>query len=433
MDSMSDIQLPPHDADAERSVLGSVMLMPSCIDEIAGMLTQNSFYLIPHQQMFRAIRELYDENCPAIDPVTIADRLMRHGVLESTGGVQYLVQVIEFVPHATHVRYYAKIVQQHEMRRQVIVAARNAIKMAYDRTIEIGDAANLTIREIEHSVGQGTDEVRSFAEVVTSHRVRQQNPLPPQSTGLADVDNKLKALNDTEGGFRPTQLIIVGARPAMGKTAFGTGLIEAAADQEIPSLFIPLEMDGEDIAARIERVSVERLNQLAAKPIYVEDRKFDLDSIIASIRLSHRRKGVRFVVIDYLGLIEVHHTGHDATIKYSIATRRIKLLAKELRIPIVMLAQLNRKLEHRDNKRPQLSDLSMSGSIEQDADVVLFLYRHEVYFPDDKKGLAEVIIAKQRNGPTCSVEVGYKSEQTRFVSRSEIPVDVDVDDLFRDR
>jgi replicative DNA helicase len=180
-------------------------------------------------------------------------------------------------------------------------------------------------------------------------------------------------------------------------------------------------------------VSVERLNQLAAKPIYVEDRKFDLDSIIASIRLSHRRKGVRFVVIDYLGLIEVHHTGHDATTKYSIATRRIKLLAKELRIPIVMLAQLNRKLEHRDNKRPQLSDLSMSGSIEQDADVVLFLYRHEVYFPDDKKGLAEVIIAKQRNGPTCSVEVGYKSEQTRFVSRSEIPVDVDVDDLFRDR
>lgn len=430
MDLESDILLPPNDPDAERGVLGSLMLLPACIDEIGALLTEDSFYMIPHRHLYKAIRELFEENCPAIDVVTIADRLVQHGTFQEVGGARYLAEILEAVPHATHVRYYAKIVQQHEIRRQIIVSSRQAIKLAYDRSTDVGDVAQRTIEEIERSVGRGTDEVRSFAEVVTSYKVRQKNPLPPQSTGLKDVDEKLRSFNEPTGGFRPTQLIIVGARPAMGKTAYGTGLIEAAADANIPTLLVPLEMDGEDIASRIERVSTERLNELAQKPIYVEDRKFDLDAITATIRLAYRRKGVRFVVIDYLGLIEVHNGMNDVTAKYTLTTRKMKLLAKELRIPIVLLAQLNRKLEHRDNKRPQLSDLSMSGSIEQDADIVMFLYRHEVYFPDEKPGMAEIIIAKQRNGPTCSIEVGYMKEQTRFVPRSQMPIDVDVDGLF---
>jgi replicative DNA helicase len=158
--------------------------------------------------------------------------------------------------------------------------------------------------------------------------------------------------------------------------------------------------------------------------IYIEDAQFELDSLISIIRQAHKRKGVRFVVIDYLGLIEVNGVQKDAE-KISRITRRMKLLANELRIPIVLAAQLNRDLEKRDNKRPQLSDIRGSGTIEQDADVVMFLYRHEVYVQGEKEGLAEIIVAKQRNGPTGIVEVGYLKEQTRFVSRQQIPINVD--------
>lgn len=425
---LSEIQLPPHDPDAERCVLGSLMFLPAAIDEISSLISSNDFYVTAHSGIFTAITNLVAKNCPAIDVVTIADELHSMKVFESVGGVPYLMEIMEAVPHASHVRYYAKIVQQHSVRRQLIDIGRRSIMLAHDRSQEIFEVSSRTITRIEEILGQGSEDVRSLAEVVASLRKRQENPIAALSTGLIDLDFKLKFQNDQFGGFYPTQLIVIGARPAMGKTAFGTGLIEASAEVETPSLFIALEMDGEDIAQRMERVSKERLDYLASRPVYMEDRAFDIDSLVSKIRLAYRRKGVRFVVVDYLGLIELH----DSYVKdkNGVITRRLKMLAKELRIPIVLLAQLNRECEKRDDKRPRLSDLRDSGSIEQDADVVMFLYRHEVYYQDEKPGVCEVIIAKSRNGATGTVEVGYLKEQTRFVSREKLPVDVNIDGLF---
>lgn len=428
MNSSYEVQQPPHDSDAERGVLGSLMFMPSAIDEISSIVSEDSFWLLAHSRIFRAIADLFARNCQAIDVVTVAAELDATGALKEAGGAAYLAEIIQSVPHAEHVRYYAKIVQQHSMRRNLIEISQKVMSRSYDKTREVTEIAGQAIQKIEQVIGHGSDDVRLLAEVVASLKLRQSNPLPALSTGLPDLDAKLRGFSDTFGGLHPSQLIIVGARPSMGKTAFGTTLIEAAADADVPSLFIALEMDGEDIASRIERTSRERLHYLAAKPVYIEDRKFDIDAIVGTIRIAYRRKGVRFVVIDYLGLIEVHANVKD---KYENITRRLKLLAKDLRIPIVVLAQLNRDLEKREDKRPQLSDLRMSGAIEQDADVVMFLYRHEVYYQDEKPGVCEVIIRKQRNGPTGAVEIGYLKEQTRFVPRSEIPIEIDTEGLFQ--
>jgi replicative DNA helicase len=420
-----DILTPPHDADAERSVIGSLLFMPAAIDEISAMLHVDSFYLVAHQNIYKAILSLHSRHVPAIDPVIVGDELQRKGDLDESGGLQYLFEILEQTPHASHVRFYASIVHENAMRRAVIYSAREAIRKAYDRTYAITDVAAGIVSTVDGVLGKGSEDVRSFADVVASHRVRKNNPLPPQSTGIRDVDDKLRPFNAPTGGFRPTQLIILGARPAMGKSAYVTGLIEAASDANIASLLLTLEMDGEDIAERIERVDSKRLDQLAQRNnIFIEDRQFELEQVIQTIRATHKRKQVRFVVIDYLGLIEVDSAIKDAD-KLSRITRRMKLLAKELRIPIVLAAQLNRDLEKRDNKRPQLSDIRGSGSIEQDADVVMFLYRHEVYYPEEKVGLAEVIIGKQRNGPIGAIECGYIKEQTRFVPKAQAPVDVD--------
>ena len=414
--------MPPSNLDAEKGVIGSILLMNEAIDEINSMLTPNSFYGMANQKLFAAIIRLHQKGCRAIDPVTLATELERTGDLGEVGGVAYIVEVLESVPHAAHARYYASIVAEHSMRREVIYLARESVRKAYDRSEEITETMGAMLESIESMFGRSSGDVRPFSEVVTSLRLRQLSPAIVQSTGLQDIDNRLRGFMDPRGGWKPGQLIFVGARPAMGKTAFGMTLLEAAAAEGHAAMMMPLEMDGEELAQRIQSQGPLRLEELSGKPIYIEDRHFDIENVCSSIRMAYRRKQVRFVIIDYLTLIEVEGRENNAD-KTAKITRRLKRLAKELKIPIVVLAQLNRDLEKRDNKRPQLSDLRQSGSIEQDADVVLFLYRHEVYHPGDNVGECEVIIAKQRNGPTGTVNIGYLKEQTKFIPVNQLPVD----------
>lgn len=421
----NDVLLPPHDADAEKGLIGSLMFMPAAFDEIASMISIDDFYLVAHQRIYRAIESLHRRHHPAIDPVTIGDELAKMRSLQDAGGIEYLAEILQSVPHAAHMRYYATIVHQNSQRRSVISASREALRRAYDKSYEVSDLASHTIASIESAFGKSAEGVKTLSDVVGSLRVRQSTPMAPISTGIRDVDEKLKGFGMPTGGLRPTQLVVVGARPAMGKTSYIMGLIEAASEAGIGSLIIPLEMAGEDLAERIDRTDRQRLTQMMNRDnIYIEDRQFEIDSIVSTIRQTHKRKNVKLVVIDYLGLIEVDGVQKDAD-KISRITRRMKMLANELRITIVLAAQLNRDLEKRDNKRPQLSDVRGSGTIEQDADVVIFLYRHEVYVPEEKQGFAEIIVAKQRNGPTGIVEVGYLKEQTRFVGKQQVPVDVD--------
>ena len=419
-------QMPPQDLDAERGVLGSILLMNEALDEVTALLSPEHFYSNPHRVMYAAILRMHDKGVRGIDPVTLADELIRTRDLEEAGGIQYLMQVLESVPHAAHVRYYAGIVLGHANRRELIYLSREAVRKAYDQTINVAETMGAVIANIEVIFGRTSGDAREFKDVAANLKKRQLSPQTIQSTGFADLD---KALN---GGFKAGQLIIVAARPAMGKTAFGMSLCEAAATLNMAAMIMPLEMDGEELAERIQRQGPERLTELSGKLIYVEDRLFDLDAVCSSIRMSHRRRLVRFVIIDYLSLIEVE-TRENSAEKLARITRRLKRLAKELKIPIVVLAQLNRDLEKRENKRPQLSDLRGSGAIEQDADIVMFLYRHDVYYLEEKPGQCEVIIAKHRNGPTGTVEVGYLKEKTKFVPRSELPIDIDITGMFEKR
>ena len=425
-------QLPPQNLDAERGVIGSILLMNEAIDEIATMLTPGHFYSLAHSKLFDAIMRLHKNGSRAIDSITVATELERTRDLADVGGVPYIVEVLEAVPHASHVRYYASIVQEEALRRELIHLSRETVRRAYDKTEEVTVTMGQMLERIESMFGRTSGDARHFKDVVASLRLKQKSPPVIQSTGFTALDNMLRGFMDATGGFRQKQLIAVGARPAMGKTGFAMSLLEAAASDGLAAMIMPLEMEGEDLAQRIESQGPLRLEELEGKPIYVEDKHFDIESVCSSIRMANRRKGVKFVIIDYLTLIEVDSRENSAE-KTAKITRRLKRLAKELNIPIVILAQLNRDLEKRDNKRPQLSDLRSSGSIEQDADVVMFLYRHEVYHPGEKVGECEVIIAKQRNGPTGTVHIGYLKEQTRFVSRELLPVDTDMTGMFEDK
>lgn len=424
MDNQNDILLPPHDTEAEKSLVGSLILMPAAIDEITSMVCASDFYGYPNRRIFEAITSLYAQNVQAIDIVTIGDELQKRRALEEIGGAAYLFEIMESVPHASHVRYYAAIVKENSQRRSLIHAARDVLKKAYDKSNDVHEIIADTSSEMDMLSGRSIGESRPLSVVVEAYREALKNPLPPQSTGLKDLDDKLKPFQAPTGGFRPTQLIVLAARPGMGKTSFAMDLINAASDSRVPSLMVQLEMVGEDLAERIDRADKKRLEELSKRGnIYIEDRKMEIEEIISAIRNDHKRRGVRFVVVDYLGLIEVDAVRNENE-KLDKIARRLKLLAKSLRIPIVLAGQLNRKVEDRDNKRPQLADIRGSGAIEQHADTVMFLYRHEVYFQGEKEGHAEIIVAKQRNGPTGIVEVGYLKEQTRFVPKHMIPVDV---------
>lgn len=353
--------LPPQDLDAERGVLGSVLFLNAALDEITSMLTEKHFYSIAHSVMFAAICRLHQRGVLGIDAITLAEELVSAGQLETAGGVNYLMEVINAVPHASHVRYYAAIVAELSNRRELIYLCREAVRNAYDRTLEISDTMGKVMSNVEMMFGRSSGDAREIKDVIASLRQIQLNPPSIISTGLIDLDNHLKGPFDTTGGFKSGQLILLGARPAMGKSAIAMKFLEAAA-AVAAAMIIPLEMDGEELCERIQHQGKCRLDEFAGLPILVEDKKFDLESVISSIRMNHKRKGVRFVVIDYLTLIEVEGRENTAD-KIAKVTRRLKRLAKELKIPIVMLAQLNRKLEDRPDKRPQLADLKGSGCL----------------------------------------------------------------------
>ena len=425
-----EAKLPPHSMDAERGVLGSIMLMSSCLDEISSMVTPESFYVTAHTLIYKVLLQLHQAGT-VIDAITVSEELFRRNQYSEIGGASYIATILEAVPHASHVRYYARIVAERALRRELNYLCHDAVKNVYDETIEIRDVLGKLMSRVEHMLSMSSTDARSVRDVVADLRKLQLNPPTIVSTGLKDLDFVLKGPYDINGGWKSGQLILVGARPGMGKSAIAMKFLESAAKCGVPSSIIPLEMDGEELCERIQHQGPGRLDEIAGLPIYIEDKQFELESLIGSIRLQHKRKGVRFVVIDYLTLIEVEGR-MNSTEKIEKVTRRLKRLAKELKIPIVILAQLNRKLEDRPDKRPQLADIRGAGSAEQDADVVLFLYRHEVYFANEKPGQCEIIVAKQRKGQMgVTVNVGFKKESTQFVDSSELPVDVNIDGMFQ--
>jgi len=386
-------KLPPQNLDAERSVLGSLILQNDAIDEIS--LTSDEFYSLANQLVFGVFRILRAAGRPA-DSVTVVEELIRRGELADVGGVEYVMELMEAVPHAAHVRHYAGIVRAKSQQRKLIYACTASIAAAYrgesDEVIAELESSLLAIREAATS-----GEIITMGDAVDALEQREQNPSSVHPTGLIDVDNHIR------GGLRAGQLTIVGGRPGSGKSVFAGQIAKSFADRGEPALVVSLEMDRAELAERYDK-SVDR-RTLRGLPIYMVDSAYEVSRICSLIRLAKRKHGIQLAVLDYLQLTESDDKKASRERQVADVSRAMKRLAGELKIPIVAACQLNRSGE-KENRGPRLSDLRESGSIEQDADIVIMLHHEGVQ--------SQAVIAKQRNGSTGVVPLTFRGELFRF-------------------
>lgn len=451
MESNQDAQgfqgrLPPQNLEAEMSVLASVMLSPHSLDEIS-FLRVDHFYADRHQRIFETIRTLY-QNQIGIDAVTVAESLNTQVRLEEVGGTEYLAKVLETVPNSAHAVFYANIVVDLWLKRSVLYTCTELCTMVYDHSgpareiLEQAEARVLAISEHETS-----SDVESFNDVVLQAWAALEERIGNQQT-ISGLATEWTQLDEQLSGLQPGNMVIVGARPSMGKTAFACGMI-LGASQHGTALVFSLEQSKHEMIERclatqagvdghrlrngqvsvVERdLLMAATHELSGRQIFIDDKPgrkvFEISSIARRVR---RRHGLALIVIDYLQLIEPEDSRAPREQQVAVTSRRLKALARELQVPIVVLAQLNREVENRPDKKPRLSDLRESGSIEQDADVVLLLHRPAAYDPDDRAGEADIIVAKHRNGPVGTVTLRWIAQCLRF----ENPPAANVDQFFQ--
>ena len=429
-------RIPPHNIDAEESVLGAIMLSADAANLVMDKLEAEDFYVPAHQAIFDSIVQLYNANQP-IDPLTVSDALHRRGELDRIGGAGYLTDLMEGVPTASNIEYYAEIVEEHGLRRRLISAGGAIGDLAVMTDLEISavlDRAEQTVFGVgERRIGEGliamSPLLHSTLEVIEEMEARGSE-LTGLATGFRDLDRKL-------AGLQAANLVIVAARPSMGKSALASNIATNVAMDGGTVAMFSLEMSREEIVQRL-LCSVGRVDSMKLRtgqlgpqlwqkvvhaasrmykaPIFIDDSgQLTVTDIRAKCRRLKRQHGLDLVIIDYLQLMTGSNRENRQQ-EIAEISRSLKNLARELDIPIVAVSQLNRGLEAREDKRPRLGDLRESGAIEQDSDVVMFIYRHEYYHPEaqDSKGLAEVIIAKHRAGSTGRVDMTFLPEFTLF-------------------
>lgn len=441
--------LPPQNLEAERCVLGGILLDNEVLHDIAQFLTPDDFYREAHQTIFRAVSDLYDKG-KAIDAVTLADELIRRDQYKLIGGDEMLMEVANSVPHAANARYHAEIVRQKSISRQLIQSATEIIRDGYSnmytaqQLLETAEQKIFTIAEDQ--IRGETHEIKNVLEEAMSRisrRAEEKHPISGVGSGFHDLD-------DYTNGFQPDQLIIVAARPSMGKTAMMLNVCDnAAINLRIPVLVVSLEMGNLEIGERLlcarsrvdghklrtgHGLDYRELNKLAkayhemeGTPIFIDDTPArNMLQITAMARRLKLRQNLGLIVVDYIQLIDSEDSRDSRQEQIAKISRRLKTLARELHVPVIALSQLNRAVESREDRRPRMADLRESGAIEQDADMVLLLHRPEYYDPNDQPGIAEVIIAKNRNGATGTVKLTFLKSLTRFenlASISEPPPD----------
>jgi replicative DNA helicase len=428
--------VPPHNIEAEESVLGAVMLSADAANVALEKLRPEDFYKPAHQAVFEAITGLFDGNQP-IDAVTVADHLRRTDQLDRVGGVGFLTTLLDGVPTTANIGYYADIVDETAARRRLLAAgsAVGRIAMETDREIaDVLDAAEMEVfRVAERSVGDGLVAVGPMLEE-TLERIEELGTRGDDITGVAtgfkDLDAKL-------AGLHPANLVVIAARPSMGKSALALNVAQNIAEHGEPVAVFTLEMSREEVVQRLlssmagvdshklrtgqlspelwQRV-VREASKLYQMPFYVDDSPgLTVTAIRAKCRRMRRKHGLGLVVVDYLQLMQGPVRSENRQQEIADISRALKNLARELHVPVIAVSQLNRQLEARENKRPRLGDLRESGAIEQDADIVVFIYRDEYYNPGgDEPGLAEINIAKHRAGGTGTVLMNFAAEFTRF-------------------
>jgi replicative DNA helicase len=439
------LQVPPHSIEAEESVLGAVLLSADAANIALERLKAEDFYRPSHQQVFEAVQVLFDGNEP-IDAVTVSEALRREGTLERVGGVGFLTRLMDTVPTTSNVDYYAGIVEEHALRRRLMKVGGTIGGIATEMSEPISDVLDRAEQEVfqvaERRVGEGLasiDPLLGPAIERAEELQRLGSEITGAPTGFRDLDRKL-------AGLHPTNLIVIAARPGMGKSSLALNIAQNVAQTGAPVAIFSLEMSREEIVSRMlcstgridsQRLRTGRLSEadftklsnaasvLYKKPIYVDESPgLTVTEIRAKARRLRRRPGLGLVVVDYLQLM--HGTGgENRQQEIALISRSLKNLARELQVPIIALSQLNRSLESREDKRPRLGDLRESGAIEQDADVVLFIYRDETYNPDkvESKGVAEVVIAKHRQGAVGKVMMTFLPEFTLFSDMGrDVPV-----------
>jgi replicative DNA helicase len=437
---------PPYDLDAEIGVLGSIFLKPDTCDELALLLRPGDFYDEAHRKLFEHMLEMHEQG-KKIDITLLVDRLKGAGDYELIGGAPYLAKVVHAVPNAAHANYYAEIVREKATFRAMIDAATDILRDAYDQTQEakhlLGQAEQRVFSILD---SRNTSNVASIREVLNEALDRIDARLKGEHTS-GGVETFFTDFDAMTGGLHNSELIILAARPSMGKTALAMNIAENVALRGgQPVLFVSLEMSAIELADRmlcsVARVNGHRLRngtisaedrkrlvktaaELSQAPLFVDDSPSrTVTEIAAAARRIRRRHEDRLglIVIDYLQLIEPDNPRDPRQEQVSRMTRRLKGLAREMKVPILCLSQLNRQAEDSKDHRPRLSHLRESGAIEQDADVVMFVHREEYYHRGDDAeqhaGQAEIILAKQRNGPVGDVELIWLKDFTRFEDKA---------------
>jgi replicative DNA helicase len=431
-------RIPPHNLDAEQSVLGAMLESREAIANVLEILDPEDFYKPAHATIYESILGLFGKGEP-VDAITVADELTRRGHLEGIGGKPYIHGLLEAYPTASSAAHYARIVDEHAMLRRLVTAGNEIQEIGFSVPEDVPQAVDKS-EELIYEVGNRRlrGDVSPLRGLLTQAmtdietQFDRGEPITGVSTGFHDLD-------EITTGFQPANLVIIAARPSMGKSSILSDFALAAAKNDQPVVMFSLEMSRQELVQRFlsseARVDSQRirkgtlqeadwprlsaaLGRLAELPIFIDDSaNVSIMEMRAKCRRLKARHGLGLVIIDYLQLMQTTSRSENRQQEVSEISRALKILARDLEVPVMCASQLNRGVEYRADKRPLLADLRESGSIEQDSDVVMFLYRDEVYNPDtDARGEAELIIGKHRNGPTGVVRLAFMNQYTKFAS-----------------
>jgi replicative DNA helicase len=433
-------RVPPHNLQAEESLLGAMLLSKDAIAAATETCSADDFYKPAYGHIFEAIQSLYGHGEPA-DPVTVADELRRADLLDAIGGPAVLIDLQSGTPAIGNAGHYAKIVEEHALLRRLIGVAGEIAEIGYsvpdDVEAAIDSAETMVFDVAQRRVTDSMADLRGLLGASLDRLAAlydRGDAITGTPTGYHDLDERMS-------GLQPSALYIVGARPGAGKTSFALGMAShAAVESQLPVLFFSLEMSHDEVTQRLlsseAKVEATRLRngrlqdtdwnkishaigRLSEAPLYIDDNPSltVMEMRSKARRLKSRLGGLSLIVVDYIQLMTGRRSAENRQVEVSEISRGLKILARELECPVIALSQLNRQLEYRQDKRPMLADLRESGGLEQDADVVAFIYRDEVYNPEsDDRALAEIIIAKHRNGPTGTARLVFRPERAEFVN-----------------
>ncbi|MHB1561207.1 MAG: replicative DNA helicase [Isosphaeraceae bacterium] len=443
-------RLPPQNLEAERGVLGSVLLDNDVLHEIVPILSVPDFYRDVHQTIYQAIRDMYDAG-KGVDAITLADELIRRDQFDKIGGDETLTEIVDSVRHAANAKYYAGIVREKSISRQLIDSATEIIRDGYSNLYtasELLETAERKVFAIAEEQIQG--DTRELKDIITTAMDNIAARADSGGHAVTGVASGLIDLDDITGGFQPGQLVVLAARPSMGKTALALNICDhAAMEMKTAVMCVSLEMGHLEIAERLlcarSRIDGYKLRtgmglgnremtQLAkayselqkGSPIFIDDTPArNMLQITAAARRLRLRSQIGLIVVDYIQLVDSEESRDSRQEQIAKISRRLKTLARELEVPVIALSQLNRAVESREDRRPRMADLRESGAIEQDADIVLLLHRPDYYDPNDQPGIGELIVAKNRNGRTDTVKLTFLKNFMRFENLATVAEPLD--------